>query len=157
MLVYRIVHKKYATSLFASGMEGRWNSKGNKVLYCAESIALAFLENMVRRKGVGFNDDFKTMFIEIPSKATITEISVDNLASGWREFNHYQSCQSLGDIWYNERKHLLLKVPSAVLPEAFNFVINTANADYKKVKIIEVTDLIPDKRIEEILKKYSKK
>lgn len=157
MLVYRIVHKKYSNSLFASGMEGRWNSKGNKVLYCAESIALAFLENMIRRQGVGFNDDFKIMFIEIPSKATTTAISIDDLDAGWRDFNNYPKCQVSGDKWYYERKDLLLKVPSAVLPESCNFVINTEHPDYKKIKIIEVTKLVPDKRIEDILKKYSKK
>ncbi|HXS56713.1 MAG TPA: RES family NAD+ phosphorylase [Hanamia sp.] len=157
MLVYRIVHKKYSNSLFASGLEGRWNSKGNKVLYCAESIALAFLENMIRRQGVGFNDDFKTMFIEIPSKATTSNIYIEDLEAGWRDFNNYSKCQSLGDRWYNERKHLLLKVPSAVLLESSNFVINSGHPDYKKVKIIEVTNLVPDQRIEDILKKYSKK
>lgn len=157
MLVYRIVHKKYSNSLFASGMEGRWNSKGNKVLYCAESIALAFLENMIRRQGVGFNDDFKIMFVEIPSKATTTAISIDDLDAGWRDFNNYPKCQASGDTWYYERKDLLLKVPSAVLPESCNFVINTEHPDYKKVKILEVTKLVPDKRIEDILKRYSKK
>lgn len=157
MLVYRIVHKKYSQSLFASGMEGRWNSKGNKVLYCAESIALAFLENMIRRQGVGFNHDFKIMFIDIPSKAAITAIDIESLEPGWRDFIDYPKCQALGDKWYNEKKNLSLKVPSAVLPESCNFVINTEHHDYKKVKIIEVTNLVPDKRIEDILKKYSKR
>lgn len=53
MLVYRIVHKKYAESLFASGLEGRWNSDGRKVLYAAESISLAYLETLAQdRKSV---------------------------------------------------------------------------------------------------------
>ena len=59
MLVYRIVHKRYADSLFASGLEGRWNSEGKKVLYTAESISLAYLETLAHRKGLGFNKDFK--------------------------------------------------------------------------------------------------
>lgn len=48
----------------------------------------------------------------------------------------------------------MLKVPSAVMPEAFNYVINTELAEYKAVKLIDVTDLVPDDRIEDILKKY---
>lgn len=155
--VYRIVHKKYSQTLFASGLPGRWNSKGNKVLYCAEWISLAFLENMIRRKGVGFNDDFKIMFIEVPSNRKITFINNGDLDKDWRNFDNYTKCQLVGDKWYNENMSLLLKVPSAVLPEAFNYVINTEYKDYKKVKLQEVTDLIPDERIEEILKKYSKK
>lgn len=157
MLLYRIVHKKYSQSLFASGLPGRWNSKGNKVLYCAESISLAFLENMIRRKGVGFNHDFKIMFIEVPSKAKITCINNEDLDKDWRNPDNYSKCQVAGDKWYHENINLLLKVPSAVLPEAFNYVINTEHEDYKKIKLLEVTNLIPDERIEEILKKYSKK
>jgi RES domain-containing protein len=156
MLLYRIVHKKFSSVLFASGMEGRWNSEVNKVLYCAESIALAFLENMIRRQGVGFNDDFKIIVIEIPDKTEITILNTDDLKSGWRDHNNYSECQEHGNQWYNENKTLLLKVPSAVLPQSFNFVINTSHTDYKKIKLVGVSDLIPDKKIEEILKKYSK-
>ena len=81
MLVYRIVHKTYSTGLYASGLKGRWNSAGKKVIYTAESIPLAFLENMVRRQGVGFNNDFKIMIIQIPDKALISEIDVSKLES----------------------------------------------------------------------------
>lgn len=154
MLVYRIVHQLYSNSLFASGMKGRWNSQGNKVLYAAESIPLAFLENMVRRQGIGFNDDFNIMFIEIPDKLKIEKISTDSLGKSWRDPNAYSSCQQIADNWYNKGKSLILKVPSAVMPEAFNFVINTLHKDYKEIKLVGVTHLVPDARIEDILKKY---
>ena len=157
MLIFRIVYKSYSNSLEASGTRGRWNAEGNKVIYCAESVALAFLENMIRRQGVGFNDDFKIMFIQIPDDTLITYIKIDELKKRWRNEDNFVQCQQLGNKWYEEGKTLLLKVPSAVLPEGFNFVINTLHKDFKKVKLIEVTDLIPDERIEEILKKYSGK
>ncbi|HET7116564.1 MAG TPA: RES family NAD+ phosphorylase [Hanamia sp.] len=155
MLVYRIVHKKYSNTLSASGIEGRWNSAGNKVIYCAESIALAFLENMIRRQGVGFNDDFKIMIISIPDITKITLINSVDLSPDWRDPSNYFQCRQLGNKWYGKGKTLLLKVPSAVLPEGFNFVINSLHDDYNKVKFIGSSDLIPDKRIEDILKKYS--
>jgi RES domain-containing protein len=154
MLVYRIVHKMFSNSLFASGMKGRWNSEGNKVLYVAESIPLAFLENMVRRQGVGFNDDFKIMFIEIPDVADIEVIESKDLAKSWRKPYDYSACLPKGDKWFQERKSLALKVPSSVMTEAANFVINTLHSDYSLVKIAAVTNLMPDPRIEDILKKY---
>src|SRR6478736_4794295 len=89
MFLYRITHKKYSTNLSASGMEGRWNSAGKKVIYCAESIALAFLENMVRRQGVGFNDLFKIMVLKVPDTLAIITIEVGNLNKKWRNFNDY--------------------------------------------------------------------
>lgn len=155
MLVYRIVHKKYSKSLSVSGMEGRWNAEGNKVIYSAESIALAFLENMIRRQGVGFNNDFKIMIIQVPDDIIISIINDKELKPGWRRMDNYFQCRQLGNKWYEDGETLLLRVPSAVLPEEFNFVINTVHEEYKKIKLIEVTSLVPDERIEIILKKYS--
>ena len=155
MLVFRIVHKLYANTLFASGIRGRWNSAGNKVIYTSETIPLALLENLVRRQGVGFNTDFKIMFIEIPDDAIIESVSESDLEAGWRDPNDYSQCQPPGDRWFNACKALVLKVPSAVMPLAFNFVINTTHPDYPRVELIEVTDLVPDSRIDDILKKYT--
>ena len=157
MLVYRIVHKKYSTSLLASGLQGRWNSSGKKVIYTAESIPLAFLENMVRRQGVGFNKDFKIMMIEIPDSIIISSVNLFDLEEGWRDFRDYSKCQPIGDKWYDEGKVMVLKVPSAVLPEAFDYVINSEFSDYSMIKLIATTDLVPDERIEDLLKKYPKK
>jgi RES domain-containing protein len=154
MLVYRIVHKKYSTSLYASGLKGRWNSLGKKVIYAAESIPLAFLENMVRRQGVGFNTDFKIMFIDIPDNLKLLTVNVSDLEDGWRDFRDYSKCQTVGDKWYDAGKTLILKVPSAVLPDSFNYVVNSELPDYRLIKLIEATDLVPDDRIEEILKRY---
>ena len=157
MLVYRIVHKKYSTNLFASGLKGRWNSFGKKVLYAAESIPLAFLENMVRRQGVGFNKDFRIMFIDVPDSLKILTVDVSDLEDGWRDFRDYSKCQTIGDKWYDDGKIMILKVPSAVLPDSFNYVVNSELPDYGLIKLIEVTDLIPDERIEDILKRYKGK
>jgi RES domain-containing protein len=157
MLVYRITHKIYSKELYASGLEGRWNSDGKKVIYTAGSVALAFLENMIRRQGVGFNSDFKTMIIEIPDDLKIATIKEEDLLKGWRAFTDYSKCQPLGDAWFGKGEKPILKVPSAVLPEGFNYAINATHADFKKVRLIETTALVPDERIEDILKNYSKK
>ena len=84
MIVFRIGHKNYATSLAASGVNGRWAAAGRPVIYCAENIPLAFLENMVRRQGVGFNHDFKIVFIEIPDDLLISAVSETGLDPDWR-------------------------------------------------------------------------
>lgn len=154
MLVYRITHKNYSKELSAAALRGRWNTSGKKVIYCAESIPLAFLENMVRRQGAGFNDDFKIMIIEIPDNLKITVINVPDLADGWRDFEDYSKCQPFGDQWYEEGKTTVLKVPSAVLPDCSNYLLNTVHADFRRIQLIETTNLIPDPRIEDILKRY---
>jgi RES domain-containing protein len=154
MLVYRIVFKAYSKTLTAPGFSGRWNGEGRKLIYTAESISLAFLENMIRRKGVGFNDDFKTMVIHIPDTLVITTVNMDTLPGNWRDFNDYTSCQVIGNAWYDNNESAVLRAPSAVLPGDFNYILNTLHPDYRKITLIETTNLVPDIRIEEILKKY---
>ena len=85
MLVYRIVHKSFSRKIIAPGFAGRWNGTGRKVVYCAESIALAFLENMIRRQGIGFNQDFKTMILEIPETLKMQSVLFKELPAGWRK------------------------------------------------------------------------
>ncbi len=155
MLLYRITHKKWSQSFFASGLEGRWNREGNKVIYCAESITLAFLENMVRRQGIGFNHDFKIMFIDVPHFLEVSEINADELEEGWRDVRDYTKCQQAGNHWYEKGRVPIFKMPSAVLPQAYNYVINTMHPEYSKIRLIQITDLVPDERIEEILKQYA--
>lgn len=153
MLLYRIVHKNY-THLTPSGIEGRWNSAGNKVIYAAESISLAFLETMIRRQGIGFSDHFRILFLEIPDKASVSAIDEKSLDPKWREF--ITACQAQGDKWYQEANTLLLKVPSSVLPFNYNYLINMQHPESKWVKLKAITDLMPDHRIEDILKGSSK-
>ncbi|WP_028122680.1 RES family NAD+ phosphorylase [Epilithonimonas tenax] len=152
MLVYRIVHQRYAESLFASGLEGRWNSEGKKVLYTAESISLAYLETLAHRKGLGFNKDFKIMVIKIPDHTEFQAVESRDLSKNWRDFRNYSDCQKMGDAWFDADEKLCLKVPSAVVPENCNVVINTFHKDFKKVKLIDVFDFEPDDRLEQIIK-----
>ena len=151
MIVFRIVHKAFSQSLVGSGQPGRWNKSGQKVIYAAESIALAFLESMIRRQGVGFNEDFNIMFLDIPQELTITTIEPASLSPGWDDIRNHSVSQERSSSWYASLETPVLKVPSVVLPHSFNFVINTEHKDFKKIKIIDLTPLVPDPRIETIL------
>ena len=154
MLVYRIVHKKYADTLFASGVEGRWNAEGKKVLYTAESISLAYLETLAHRKGLGFNRDFRIMVIQVRDESQFQIVESTDLPKTWRDFRNYDECQKIGNQWFGAEEKLCLKVPSAVVPENWNIVINTFHQDFKKVKLIEVLNFNPDDRLEQIIKQY---
>ncbi len=151
MIVFRIVHKSFSQSLVGSGQPGRWNKSGQKVIYAAESIALAFLESMIRRQGVGFNEDFKIMFLEIPQDLSITNIDPASLSPGWDNIRNHAVSQERASSWFLSLESPVLRVPSVVLPHSFNFVINTEHKEFKKIKIIDITPLLPDPRIDTIL------
>lgn len=100
-----------------------------------------------------FGTDFKTTVISIPDGAGIEVIQQKDLPAGWRQRNNYAACQQLGDAWFDKGEALVLQVPSAVPTEEINFVINTAHPDFKTVRLEAVTDLVPDERIEALLKR----
>ena len=154
MLVYRIAHKNYTDHLFAPGFSGRWNSAGKKVLYCAESIPLAILESMIRRQGAGFNRDYNIIVIEMPDDLAVRTISLSELADNWRDFRDYTICRQIGNTWFDAFDTPVLKVPSAVVIQCYNYVINAQHDDYKRVKVVAITELVPDARIDELLKTY---
>ncbi|HEY1167299.1 MAG TPA: RES family NAD+ phosphorylase [Chitinophaga sp.] len=155
MLIFRITLKRYAHELFAPGVSGRWNSDGKKVIYAASSVSLAIMENLVRRNGYGFNVDFAIMVIEVPDHISIVTYTLENLPPGWNDPGSYAVSQPVGDAWYDSMKTPVLKVPSAVVPQEFNCVLNSLHPDYVHIKLIAVTKFVPDKRIEEILKQHS--
>lgn len=154
MLVYRIGHKDYATMLVASGREGRWSSAGRKVVYTASSFALAFAENMYYRRGAGFNDDYRTVLIHVPDDLRIMTFVESDLPVAWRDSKNYSQSQFFGNKWYDEMLYPVLKIPSAIVPQEYNFLLNTSHSDFTKISILKVANFLPDPRIEEILKNW---
>lgn len=148
MLVYRICLTQYAT-LSASGIEGRWNSHGIKVLYTASSRALACLENVVHRSGEGLHALFSTMVIDIPSTERIEKITLKDLPKNWQHFSMEHLCRQIGDDWYYRQESLILQVPSIIIPEEYNYLINTQHKNFKKVKLKRVDDFMFDPRIKQ--------
>ena len=110
---------------------------------------------MIRRKGTGFNDHFRTMIIEIPDNLVVSEINIEDLEDDWRDYRDYSKCQIVGNKWYDACVTPVLKVPSAVLPECSNYVINTLHPEFARIKRRKAIPLIPDERIEDILKELS--
>ncbi|MEM9671519.1 MAG: RES family NAD+ phosphorylase [Cyclobacteriaceae bacterium] len=138
MLVYRIVSNKYANSLYASGIPGRWNQRGELVIYTAASAEIALLENMAHRMGQGgfMRNEFSCMEIEVPD-TSIQVIDRADLPSDWSSASPYSQTSSLGSSWYQDRTYLLLQVPSAPAPTGINYLINATHALFQEVQLIK--------------------
>lgn len=151
MIVYRVVHKAVAQLLSGSGNNARWCSNGRKVIYTSSSVALACLENVLRRGSCGFADDFKTIFYFIPDNIPVEEVKLKNLTNNWRLQSSYYYCQLIGNKWYDKKDAFILKVPSAIIPDEYNYVIKTASSNINKIIIKDVKSFVPDERLENIL------
>jgi RES domain-containing protein len=149
MEVYRIVRKKYATGLNTSGAANRWNLKGQFVLYTGCSRLLATLELVVHMGPATPKDSYQVMIIHIPDNDELyTQIRSRDLPANWRGMAAYGLLQAMGSHWYNEQESLVLKVPSAVIPQEFNFVINTVHPLFAaNIKLVSYEEYFWDTRL----------
>lgn len=150
MKVYRLTRKKYARDLSGVGASlygNRWNSKGVFMLYTAESRALALLEVLVHIRIENLPSDYVMVEIEIPNNSEATSIHKNHLGGNWNIFPHVSSTQALGDEFVRRQKELLCKVPSAVVENEYNYLLNPFHSDFKKVKVISVSDFPVDDRL----------
>jgi len=147
MIVYRIVTPEHAGLLRASGKAARWNSAGNNMIYTTGSVSLACLENVVHRSGEGLSVPFKILHIEIPDDPGIERISATGLPENWTDFTSVHITRMIGDNWLKSMKSAVLRVPSAIIPQESNYLINPAHRDFTKIRIANTQDFNFDKRI----------
>ena len=147
MEIFRITLTQYARTLHASGRPNRWNFKGDKVIYTAGSRSLACLENIVHSSGEALHQQFAVSVIYVPDKASAEVIRLKDLPAHWNNRMRPRTCQQLGRKWLEEQSSLLLQVPSAIIPDEKNFILNPAHREFGKVKIIDVQEFIFDKRL----------
>jgi RES domain-containing protein len=133
MLVYRITIEKYSGALFASGIAARWNPKDVRMIYTAGSRALACLENVVHRNSLGLSAIFRTMVVEISDHLDIETIHLADLPFGWSEFASYPVTQELGAQWIRSNHTAVLCVPSAIVPNDSNYLLNPAHPDFRQI------------------------
>lgn len=114
---------------------GRWNHKGRKVVYCSENIALATLEwlshNGLSVSGFSYNK----YSIEIPN-SKIKKFSLSDMPLDWIKSPSVDSTRTFADDnLFNSKEYLAIAIPSVVIPEEFNLVINPMHDDYDNIRI----------------------
>jgi len=155
MKVFRIEREKYLESTLegigAALTEGyRWNSLNTHLVYTAESRALATLEVSVH---LDLSEDLPTdrfyVEIDIPDDITILEINIDDLPEGWDSKPPTLETQYIGDDFVKEKNAAVLKVPSSIVKQEFNYLINPNHTDAEKISFISVTPFKFDSRMQQ--------
>ena len=148
MKVYRISKQQYINDLSgfgAANYPGRWNSKGVFVLYTAATPSLALLESVVHINKI-IQADYAMATIILPENS-FALLEVSDLPNGWDSFPPPDKLKKFGDDFVRDQKFLALKLPSSIMPEDFNLLINPAHPDFKKLKIESIRSLVIDNRL----------
>lgn len=147
MDVYRITKAIYADRLVASGGAARWNGRGQYVIYTAATRALACLENVVHRSGEGLLDVFRVMVIEVPDDLVVETIDGTELPADWFDFHQYDTCQRIGGDWLRSGHSAVLRVPSAIIANEFNYLLNPAHPLFQRIRLLRTEPFGFDPRL----------
>lgn len=76
------------------------------------------------------------------------EIKTRDLPANWRTISAYATLQKIGSEWYRSKQSLILRVPSAVIPQEYNCIINTRHPDYQgKIHLVRTEPYFWDQRL----------
>lgn len=152
MRVFRVERKKYLKStlkgIWAALAEGyRWNSLNTYLVYTAESRALATLEVSVH---LDLSEDLPTdryyVEIDIPDDLLMMELEMADLPENWNSRPPGLETQYIGDDFVLGNQAAVLKVPSCIVPQESNYLINPRHPDAGRIKVISKTPLVFDPR-----------
>lgn len=150
MKLYRISREKHAKDLSGTGARligGRWNSKGKAALYTAEHVSLAKLEVAVHLDFDIIPDSYCLIEIQLPDQLKIKSFDIEQLPKGWDVFPYSRVSQQLGDSCLNQNEFVGFKIPSAVVPQEFNYILNPNHPDFKLIKLSKVDSFNFDQRL----------
>ena len=150
---FRIAKAEYAKDtqqmLFGEGAKefgGRWNTPGRPVIYTSASIALALLEviaNIGRPASIPLH---KIIDMDVPDNL-IQQADPVILPHGWDALGLSPLTQSIGNSWLDEGSSAVLQVPSVIIPDESNYLINPAHPDFRRIGIGEMRDFLFDPRL----------
>jgi RES domain-containing protein len=147
MTLYRFSNENFGVDLKGEGARlhgGRWNSKGLPVVYASITISLSLLELVIHSASYEEIKSHLLMKIEMPDHF-FTSLADLALKAKWLNDPDYS--RFIGDSFLRSKKSLLLKVPSAIIPEEYNILINPLHPDIKKIKIIKASPFQFDSRL----------
>lgn len=152
---WRVDQEKWQDSSFdgngAAREGGRWNSAGVRVIYASGNLAMASLEKYVHlpkpvpaaMRFVRFRVDFNGVAVK--------QLKPADLPANWTVSPVPPETQNLGDEWIASNETAVLAVPSSIIPDEWNFLLNPAHPDFKKLTIHPPEEFIYNDRVARLI------
>jgi RES domain-containing protein len=148
-LLWRIARRPHALDQLGVGARqagGRWNHRGTAVIYAGLTIALAALEKFVQLAGV-VATDLVLVRIELPDAAATEDRGPADLPVDWNLVPPGPGSMTFGTTWAREKRSLALYVPSVLIPEEKNAVLNPSHEEFPRVRMVIERDFRYDPRM----------
>jgi RES domain-containing protein len=148
--IYRIAKTQYINDLSGEGARlfgGRWNKVGDVMLYFSQNLSLSLLEIIVHVEYAKLPLDYSFLEVEIPDSSIKNIQSIDFIEPKWSTEAAVNQLQMLGSNWLKRKESLAMRVPSAVMHQENNILINPLHKDIAKLKIIKIDKMDFDPRL----------
>lgn len=147
---WRIVKGKHAVTAFdgegARLYGGRWNSPGTTVVYAAQHKSLATLEILVHLQKTSIMPSYSLCRASF-DVALAERLDRSRLPQSWREYPAPGELRLIGDAWVRERRSAVLEIPSVIVEEESNYLLNPTHPDFALVAIEEPEPFRFDQRL----------
>jgi len=130
--------------LYASG---RWHTRGRHIVYLADHPASALLEVLVRLEvaAADMPSIYRLLAIDVPDEIVVSAEGVGDRPDGWQD--NFAWSRGIGDSWLIGGRSGLLRVPSAIVPNTFNWLLNPRHPEAARVTIAETFRAAFDPRL----------
>jgi len=151
MFVWRLCSNTFIDSALsgegARKKGNRWNHPGTPIVYSADSLSLAMLESLVHFDVEDIPDNYMQVKIFIPDNASVSRITSTELGLDWNKGNNRQQLKNIGTQWAKNKESLILIVPSVIVPDENNYIINPLHQEITSVTIQEIKEFTFDSRL----------
>lgn len=138
LTVWRLCAAKYGASAYSGeGAElygGRWSPPGLRLAYAAESRSLAVVEVLAHTDEA--DRLVNIAWVLVPAELPVALIEKPaRFPESWRRYPHSPETQRVGAEWAQARRSPALRLPSVMVPGEFNYLLNPAHPDFKRVRL----------------------
>jgi RES domain-containing protein len=114
---------------------GRWNRPGSAVVYTSATLSLAVVELLVHVDPEQAPADLVALAADVPDDLPVQTVAVRDLPASWRRHPAPPALAEIGARWLRRKAAAVLSVPSAVVPEERNFLLDPAHADFARIRV----------------------
>ena len=152
MKIHRLGRAEYRTSLWSGvgglHVDGRWHLAGRQIVYAAQSLSLAQLEVLAHIPDRRQLPLLVRGTAQTQEAVVIEAVEMAQLPANWRRIAPYSpDTQRIGMDWLQRQSSAVLKVPSAISADEWNFLLNPVHPDFSKVVRAVPQDFSMDSRL----------
>jgi RES domain-containing protein len=116
---------------------GRWNVQGTPIVYTSATLSLAAQELFVHLDPDEVPANLLAISADIPDQMQVKTLNPTDLPTVWRQYPAPESLAAIGTAWAESLETAVLSVPSAVIPQERNYLLNPIHPDFVRIRINE--------------------